>query len=294
MKRLLFLILISHTSLLFADKGKSGAPQYPKTVRVEADVSYLPDGRKEKADLYFPKDMPAGRRVPAVLIIHGGGFNDGDKAKSRELVFGEQFALHGFAGMSINYKLRKTKDQITWPQCLHDAKTAVRWLRVNADKLGIDPERIAVVGGSAGGNLAAMLATTGEADGLEPAEPYAGVSTRVRCAVDFYGAVDLMNYHDVKMFAKTRAEAPELYAKASPVTYVDAKDAPMLILHGTKDETVPLSQSETLAAKCKAAGLEHELIIIPNAPHTFTLADEGRDLRPQVFAFLDKHLLGSN
>ena len=290
MKRLLLLILACGTSTLLADKGKTSAPQYPTTVRVETDVSYLPDGRTEKADLYFPKDMPAGKRVPAIIIIHGGGFNDGDKAKSRELVFGEQIALHGFVSMSINYKLRKMKDQVTWPQCLHDAKTAVRWLRVNADKLGIDSERIAVVGSSAGGNLAAMLATTGEADGLEPAEPHAGVSTRVCCAVDFYGAVDLINYHDVKMFAKTRVEAPELYAKASPVTYVDAKDAPILMLHGTKDETVPLSQSETLAAKCKVAGLEHQLEIVPGAPHTFALVSPARDFRPLVFSFLDKHL----
>ena len=95
------------------------------------------------------------------------------------------------------------------------------------------------------------------------------------CAIDFYGAVDLPNYHDMKMFAKTRAEAPKLYVKASPITYVDPQDAPLLIIHGTKDETVALSQSETLAAKCKAAGLEHELLIVPDAPHTFKLVEDG-------------------
>lgn len=282
MKRLLFLLLSLNATA--ADKKK---PNYPTDVRVEVDVAYLADGRKEKADLYFPKEMPANVKVPAVIWIHGGGFNDGDKAKGRETNFCHEMVLHGYVAMSINYKLRRMVGQVTWPQCLLDAKTAVRWLRANADKLGIDPERIAVAGGSAGGNLATMLAVTGPADGFEP---QGEGSTNVSCAIDFYGAVDLLNYHDMKMFAKTRAEAPEQYVKASPITYVDAQDAPLLLVHGTKDETVTLSQSETLAAKCKAAGLEHQLVIVPDAPHTFKLVEEGIDLRPQVFAFLDKHL----
>jgi dipeptidyl aminopeptidase/acylaminoacyl peptidase len=108
--------------------------------------------------------------------------------------------------------------------------------------------------------------------------------------VDFYGAVDLMNYHDMKMFAKNREEAPELYRKASPISYVDAKDAPILMVHGTADMTVPLSQSETLAAALKSAGVEHQLLIAPGGAHTFYLESEKLDLRPEVFAFFEKHL----
>jgi len=94
----------------------------------------------------------------------------------------------------------------------------------------------------------------------------------------------------MKMFAKTREEAPELYRKASPITYVDAKDAPMLIVHGTADETVPFSQSETLVAALKSAGVEHQFLVVPDGPHTFYLESEKLDLRLQVFAFLEKHL----
>lgn len=283
MKHLHLLLLLS----LSASAAENKKPTYPTDVRVEIDVAFLADGRKEKADLYFHKEMPANVKVPAVIWIHGGGFNDGDKGKGREINFCHEMVLHGYVAMSINYKLRRMSGQVTWPQCVLDAKTAVRWLRANAAKFGIDPERIAVAGGSAGGNLAAMLGVTGPADGLEP--PGEG-STKVSCAIDFYGAVDLLNYHDMKMFAKTRAEAPELYVKGSPITYVDAQDAPLLLIHGTQDETVTLSQSETLAAKCKTAGLEHQLVIVPEAPHTFKLVEEGIDLRPQVFAFLDKYL----
>jgi acetyl esterase/lipase len=271
----------------YAQKPKA-PPVYPTDVRVETDVAYLPADRKEKADLYFP--MESTGKLPAVIVIHGGGFNDGDKARKRELNFCGHLARRGYVAMSINYKLRRMKGQVTWPQSVYDAKSSVRWLRKNAERLGIDPERIGVMGSSAGGNLAAMLATTGPSDGFDPAEPYGEFPATVACAVDFYGAVDLMNYHDMKMFAKTREEAPELYKKASPITYVDAGDAPLLMVHGTADETVPLSQSETLAAICKAAGMEHELIVIPDAPHTFYMEWKQHDLKPAIFGFLDKHL----
>jgi acetyl esterase/lipase len=273
-----------------ATAKEKAPPIYPTDVRVAPDTPFLAEGRREKADLYFPRVRDAGNKSAALVVIHGGGFNDGDKARRREINLAGHLARNGCVAMSINYKLRKMKGQVTWPQSLHDAKTAVRWLRKNADTLGIDPERIGVIGCSAGGNLASMLATTGPADGLEPDGPYGEFPTHVRCAVNFYGAVDLMNYHDMKMFAKTREEAPELYRKASPITYVDAKDAPILMLHGTADETVPLSQSETLAAALKSAGVEHQLLIVPGGPHTFYLESKELDLRPEVFAFLKKHL----
>lgn len=285
-------ILISGilTGSAVATAKEKAPPIYPTDVRVAPDTPFLAEGRREKADLYFPRVRDAGNKSAALVVIHGGGFNDGDKARRREINLAGHLARNGCVAMSINYKLRKMKGQVTWPQSLHDAKTAVRWLRKNADTLGIDPERIGVIGCSAGGNLASMLATTGPADGLEPDGPYGEFPTHVRCAVNFYGAVDLMNYHDMKMFAKTREEAPELYRKASPITYVDAKDAPILMLHGTADETVPLSQSETLAAALKSAGVEHQLLIVPGGPHTFYLESKELDLRPEVFAFLKKHL----
>lgn len=166
----------------------------------------------------------------------------------------------------------------------------MRWLRKNAATYGIDPDRIGALGGSAGGNLATMLALTGPTDGLEPKQPLGEFSARVSCAVDLYGAVDLPNYHDMKMFLQTRTEAPAIYAKASPINYADKADPPVLIIHGTADEVVNISQSITLDAKLKAAGVEHEFVTIEGAPHSFTLQPEQHDLRPVVLGFLDKHL----
>jgi len=264
--------------------------EFPQDVRVERDVAYLPADRRQKADLYFPLEMPQDRPVPAVIIIHGGGFNDGDKDRRREVNIGSHLARHGYVGMSIDYLLwSKGIKNPTWPRNLQDAKTAVRWLRNNADRLGIDPDRIGVIGGSAGGNLAAMLAVTGPKDGLEPPgdDP---TPTAVQCAVDLYGVADLLGYHDVKMFLKTREEDPEIYRRASPISYCDPGDAPVLLLHGTGDDVVDVSQSRTFAAALAEGGVVHELVEIPGAPHTFDLDYEPFDVKGAVFRFLDRHL----
>ena len=271
-------------------EGKYPPPVYPANVRVEADVPYLGADRAEKADMYFPLQLPANHKLPAILIIHGGGFNDGDKARPREMNLATNLVLQDYVCMSINYKLRRKAGDVTWPQAIDDAKAAVRWLRKNAARLQVDPDRLGVIGCSAGGNLAAMLALTQPSDGFDLPEPNGGVSSAVSCAVDFYGAVDLMNYHDMKMFNQTRAEAPKLYQKASPVTYARKDAPPILIVHGTADAVVPVAQSQALDAALTKAGAPHELVIVPDAPHTFHLQPKQRDLRPLVFDFFAKHL----
>jgi acetyl esterase/lipase len=256
---------------------------------MERNVGFLAEGRKEKADLYFPSVTSRNEKRPAVVLIHGGGWVGGRRDAERELNIGGTLAHHGYVVMSIDYKLSLNK-QAVWPTNLWDCKTAVRWLRVNAVRLGVDPGRIGVMGGSAGGHLAAMVALTRPEDGLDPTEPYGDVSAAVDCCVDLYGIADLLSYHDVTMLGKTMAEAPELYRRASPLTYVRSNSPPFLILHGTADTTVNPEQSRMLADKLQAAGVEHELVLIPNAPHTFHLQPSQRDLRPGVLQFLDRYL----
>ncbi|MFA6543212.1 MAG: alpha/beta hydrolase [Limisphaerales bacterium] len=260
--------------------------------RIEKDIAYLAPDRKEKADLYLPANSPAGARRPAVVIIHGGGWSGGDKGAAREINIGTNLALNGYVGLSINYVLATTNSP-TWPRNLHDCKTAVRWLRKNAERLQVDPGHIGVIGGSAGGHLAAMLAVTGEKDGLDPQGPYGEFSCRVQCAVDLYGPAELLDWHDISMLGRKRAEAPELYRAASPATYADRDDPPLLILHGTADKTVDLKQSVDFAAALKRVGARHELVIVEGAPHTFHLQPKQRDLRPVVLGFFDRHLKGA-
>lgn len=260
-------------------------------VRIEKEVAYLGEDRAEKADLYLPPasvEPPEGRGFPAVVIIHGGGWSGGDKGAAREINIGTTLAKNGYIGMSINYLLaNEAHPGPTWPQNLHDCKTAVRWLRANAERLRLDPEHIGAIGGSAGGHLAAMLALAGPE--LDP--PGEG-DTRIRCAVDLYGPVLWLEQRDITMFRKSRAEAPELYRQASPLTHVDKDDPPVMILHGTADTTVAVADSEALAAALQAAGVEHHLEIIPDAPHSFHLEPKQRDLRPLVLGFFEKHLKG--
>ncbi len=271
------------------NRNLSRLPMMPPGVLFEPDVAFLEPGRREKADLYRPARIPESQRAPAVVIIHGGGWSGGDKRAAREINIGTNLALKGYVGLSINYAL-SSNGSVTWPQNLHDCKTAVRWLRKHADRLQVNPDRIGVIGGSAGGHLAAMVAVTGPADGLDPAGPYGEFSCAVQCAVDLYGPADLLARGEAKWLGRTRAEAPELYRAASPTTYVDASDPPILILHGTADKTVALGQSELFAAALKQAGAPHELVVIEGAPHTFHLQPKQRDLRSLVLGFFDTHL----
>jgi len=280
-------VLIAATSVLAQEASEK--PRFPTDIRVERAVAYLPPERTEKADLYFPSTMPAKTGLPAVLIIHGGGWTGGERDASREINIASTLARNGYVAMSIDYVLA-TKEKATWPQNLYDCKTAVRWLRKNADRLQIDPGRIGVIGGSAGGHLAAMVALTGPEDKLDPAEPYGEFSCRVQCGVDLYGPAELPEYRDVVFLGKTFAEAPELYRAASPTRYADKNDPPMLILHGTADKIVELKQSKILAEVLKKAGVESELVIVHGATHTFDLQPKQRDLRPLVLGFFDKHL----
>ena len=243
----------------------------------------------QKADLYLPMTAPTGPLRPAVVIIHGGGWSSGKRDGQRELNIGTNLALHGYVGMSIDYALA-SKTKATWPQNLYDCKTAVRWLRKNAERLQIDPNHIGVIGGSAGGHLAAMVTLTTPADGLDPQEPYGEFSCRVSCGVDLYGIADLPTYHDASMLGKTFSEAPELYRLASPVTYVRSNSPPILIIHGTADTTVNVKQSEQFADVLKKAGAPYDILILPGAQHTFDLQPKQRDLRPVVLGFFDRHL----
>jgi acetyl esterase/lipase len=299
--RALLALFLSGASTLSA---QSPAPIKPKAapsnvviqspdVRVESNIDYLSPDRKEQADLYLPKETADGKKHPGIVIIHGGGWSGGVKDATREKNIGTTLALHGYVCLSINYVLAdKDSKNVVWPQNLHDCKTAVRWLRKNAERLNLDADNIGTIGGSAGGHLATMVAVTGP--DLDPAGPYGEYSTKVQCAVDLYGPADLENWKDIAALRKSRKEDPALYKQFSVLTHLDKDDPPILILHGTADTTVPLSQSETLAAALEKHGIEHHLEIIEGAPHTFHLQPVQKDLRPMVVEFFDKHLKGKS
>jgi acetyl esterase/lipase len=281
---LAFLALV-HTPLLPAAE-----------VRVEKDVDYLGPGRKEKADLYLPPELEPGKKYPGIVIIHGGGWTGGDKGAAREINIGTTLADRGYVCMSINYQLA-TAGNPTFPSNIQEAKRAVRWLRKNAARLQIDEQHIGAIGGSAGGHLTALLAVSGPEVGLDPTEDseyscriQAAVPLYPHCAATWEGGVPPMPYNSLPMFAKSLADDPALWDSACPAKQLNPGDPPLLILHGTADKTTPVEQSVMLHEAAKKAGVESELVIIEDAPHSFHLQPKQRDLRELVLGFFDRHL----
>ncbi len=267
-------------------------------VRVQRDVAYLGQDRKEKLDLYLPGTIRDGQRLPAVVIIHGGGWFGGDKAARREQNIGANLARAGYVCASINYLLAEKKDgnpgrrlATIWPKNVHDCKTAVRFLRKNAADYHIDPDHIGAIGGSAGGHLTAMLGLAGPDDGLDPKGPYGEFSCRVQAIVPMYGVHDLLaRARDKNLADAMNDQQREFCVAASPVTYASKDDPPALILHGTADSTVAVRQSKLLADALRKVDVATDLVIVQDAPHSFHLQPKQRDLRPLVIEFFDKHL----
>lgn len=277
--------------------------------RIVKDVAFLAADRAEKLDLYLPTPLPAGTLAPAVVWIHGGGWTGGTKNETRAQEICGTLAAAGYVAVSIDYRLGDG----AWPTNLHDCKNAVRFLRAHAAKYQIDPARIAVAGGSAGGHLGLMTGFTADQADFEPAAnatPYPGISSRVRCIINLYGPTSLLTRlatdakgvptgkrkpgGDLKVYGAASIDDP-VFTRASPVTHITKNSPPVLIIHGLIDGTVDIGQSWTLAGVLAGKGVEHEFILVEGAGHTFDFEfwnkqPLSRDLRPAALAFLAKHL----
>ncbi len=281
----------------------------PPGVKIEREMTYLAPDRTEKLDMYLPADRPQGTCSPGIVIIHGGGWSGGSRSAEREFEIGTTLAKAGYVCVSIDYEMTPPK---RWPTNIQDCKNAVRFLRKNAAVYGVDTEHIGVIGGSAGGHLALLVALTDSVRSLSPPGPYPGISDRVQAVVDMYGIAD------IRTGLKTDAEgnptkerkswdavfgdhAPITDADrslASPTTHLSRDMPPVLILHGTADTTVDREQSIALDKRLTELGVSHELILIPRIGHTFDLETWNKkplpvDLRPKVIAFFDHYLRGS-
>jgi len=230
-----------------------------------SDFSFLEKNRKEKLDVYIPSGEWKNNR-PAVLFIHGGGFKGGDKAEYRSASVSADLARAGYVAVSCNYVL-STKDKSgVWPQNIADCREAVRWMRKNARDLGIDPQRIAVAGGSAGGYLALMVGLTDEKAELG-GDPKAVISSKVSAVIDMYGVTGSGNYAK-DMLVNFGADTDKVF---SPLSYVTSKSVPVLILHGTADKTVDIKQSRNLEEVLIKNKVDYNFVEVVEAEHTFDL-----------------------
>lgn len=223
------------------------------SVVVHRDVPYVGGGHgRQTLDLYLPANAQG---LPIVIYIHGGGYRMGDKTEIVDVQVTDLLE-EGYAVASINYRLSQ---HAHFPAQIEDCRAAVRWLRAHAERYGLDPDRIGVVGTSAGGHLAALLGTTGNADVFDRGDHLAHPS-RVQAVVDFYGPVDFLRIdrhvaelglerdpsRAEQLFGGPVAEKRALAVQANPITYVDAEDPPFLLIHGDSDPVVPYRQSEVL------------------------------------------------
>ena len=233
------------------------AQERKREIRVETDVVFGKGGATElKLDLAMPKDGDGP--FPAVVCIHGGGWVGGDRKQMKQTI--ETLAGRGYVAISPDYRLAP-RDR--FPAQIEDCKAAVRWLRGNAEKFHVDPQRIGAVGLSAGGHLACLLGVTGKDDGLEGTGGNAERSSAVQAVVCFCGPTDLTRpvwskeartKNLVPFLGGTPEEKADAYKKASPMTYSGKEAPPFLFLHGTEDRTVPFQQSKDLADKLTQAG----------------------------------------
>jgi len=282
-------------------------------VSIIRDLPYATRSEAQKLDLYFAAGRPAPS--PVIIWMHPGGFEEGDKDGSAiaplaiiNVIKLFQPALErGYAVASINY--RHSQEAI-FPALIHDIKAAVRWVKANAATYGFDPERVAAWGSSAGGYLAAMLATTGgikELEDLSLGNP--GFSSRVAAAVDWYGPIDfsMMDEHHTQIGQPAHvheASSPEsrlmgaavntIVEKckaASPCTYAGPDSAPLFIQQGKGDPIIPYPQSIMLADRMKAALGEDKvyLELVPKVGHADPVFFKNENVH-KVMNFLDRHL----
>ena len=295
---LLTIILVFTTLTQAAEPvRRSWLRRLPEGVQLLGDISYVKDGhQRQRIDLYLPdKFEKLERPLPVVVWIHGGAWMAGDKRRCPAIWLAAK--EKGYAVASVNYRL--SQDAI-FPAQIQDCKAALRWLRANAAKYHLNPDRIGVWGGSAGGHLVSLLGVTGgvkefEGNGGNPKE-----STRVQAVVDWFGPSDLaaLGAHErrvkqplSKLLGGLVSENLDKARRASPLTYVDKKNKipPFLIMQGDQDKLVDLSQSEQLAAALQKAGVEVQLEILKGAGHGGSAFKEPKR-KKQIEAFFEKHL----
>jgi len=263
----------------------------PDSVTFEKGVEYSnAEDQHLQLDLAQPKS--GNGPFPTILCIHGGGFRAGTREGYDKLCL--TLADHGYVAATITYRLAPAHK---FPAAVQDCKAAVRWLRANAAKYHIDPARIGVTGGSAGGHLAQFLGVTAGVKEFE-GEGNLDQSSAVNCVVNFYGPSDFTKSYGKSVdaaevlplfFGGNLEEKRREHIVGSPLYWVTPDAAPTLCVHGTEDKYVNYEQATWMVDKLKASAVEAELLTLQGAGHGF----KGEDLEKAnkaLIEFFDAHL----
>jgi acetyl esterase/lipase len=252
-------------------------------VVIRSDVVYVErDGVKLSGDLYLPKGV---EKAPVLVAVHGGGWQRGSRAIYK--YWGPYLAKNGYAVFAVSYRLMKPGFK-TYPGAIQDVKAAIQFVRAKAGDLGVDPERIALVGDSAGAHLVSLTALAHAEppfNGADPGNPNAATSAAVKAVIGFYGVYDMLAQwqHDQlarpndQITAKFLDAAPmsnrRVFFEASPLSYAtrDKTSTRFLLIWGQTDDIVePATQSEAFLTALKQAGFFVRTIVVPGAGHFWT------------------------
>lgn len=264
-------------------------------LETHTNLTYASYGDRElQLDLYRPKGE--SKKLPVIICIHGGGWFQGNRPSMRPLA--QALAAKGFVTVTISYRLSGEKK---FPAQIEDCKAAVRWLRANATKYGIDKQAIGVTGLSAGGHLAALLATSGGVKELEGDGGNATESSAVQACIAMGAQSDLetdrirtlsstpSNPHYRPFLGGTLDEIPKVYALASPRHHLDKSDPPLFFMAGEQDD--PSTHADEMRSDMEKLGVPTGLKIVPNAPHAFLGRQDGFDLAVSTCEqFFKRHL----
>lgn len=240
-------------------------------------------GRELRCDIYRPPASVA--RDTGVLLIHGGGWRQGDRSQLRG--FGILLGREGYPCVATEYRLT---GESTWPAQVHDVKACLRWMKANASDLGINPGKIVVEGNSAGAHLALIAAGTPNLPAFEGDGGNAGVDTSVAASIAIYPPTDLQrDLGDAIRLLMGDGDTPTAREAASPLTHARAGHPPTLLIHGNADEVVPWSDSLRMYEALEKAGVPVELHMYAKQPHAFD-ADPylGRQVAAIMAGFINR------
>jgi acetyl esterase/lipase len=279
--------------------GSAAKAEYE--VVTQKNIQYVEhDGSKLSGDFYLPKGLA---KAPVVIAIHGGGWQNRSRASYQ--YWGPFLAKNGYAVYEIAYRLGTAG---TYPRAVYDVKAAVQFIRAKAADFGLDPDRIGLMGDSAGGHLAALIALAGDDFSDNRADPNAGTSAQVKAVISFYGVYDMLAqwHHDQiarpldqiteKFLGVSPMKNRRVYFDSSPISYatVDKTRTRFLLINGTTDDVVDPAQSKDFQLALNQAGISVRRLVVPGAGH-FWASDPfegepgsyGATSAPRILRFLE-------
>ncbi|HEY2380599.1 MAG TPA: alpha/beta hydrolase [Terriglobia bacterium] len=284
---------VKATGALMAAPALGGLPAFAAQaqntgdLRVDKDIVFGKGGDIDLLlDVYHPPQGVTPKRM-GIIHLFGGGFFTGNKNAGYIVNDVRALGRLGYTGISANYRLT---GQGLWPAQIYDTKAAIRWVRANAAKIGIDADKIAIAGYSAGGLLSLLAAGTNGMAEFEGNGGNAGVSSNVQAAIGVYPLASTQTAGSLFPTNLSAEERTKMMDAASPAKYIGKTFAPTIFIHGTADTTVPLTSSLDFFTKLTAAGVPTSITTIQGAAHAFDNAalDAVEVMAHSIDLFLDR------